>query len=73
MLGILVGLNTDTIILLLLGTGFAGAFTTFSTLKFEMIKLQSHNRKNFLIYTTATYGGGLITAYVGYSLGTLFS
>lgn len=74
LLGMLVGLDTDTIILLLLGTGFAGAFTTFSTLKFEMIKLQSHNRKKeFLIYTAATYGGGLFTAYIGYSLGTLFS
>lgn len=71
LLGILLGLKADTMIVLLFGTGFAGAFTTFSTLKLEMIKLHLCNyKKELLIYTIATYGGGLFLAFLGYLIGT---
>lgn len=72
LLGVLIGGGADMKILLLLGTGFAGAFTTFSTLKLEMIKLFLKNHKReFLVYTVATYGGGLFMAYFGYVIGNM--
>jgi len=74
LLGIIIGVKADTVIALLLGTGFAGAFTTFSTLKLEMIQLYLKNYKSeLLIYTVTTYGGGLILAYLGYLIGVIFT
>lgn len=61
-------------IILFFGTGFMGAFTTFSTLKLEMIQLYLKKyKKEFLFYTGITYGGGLILAYLGYVIGGLFA
>jgi CrcB protein len=72
LLGILIGVKADTMLVLLLGTGFIGAFTTFSTLKLEMIKLQlNNNKKEFLFYTVTTYVGGLILAYLGFIIGDI--
>ncbi|MBD8591680.1 MULTISPECIES: fluoride efflux transporter CrcB [Peribacillus] len=73
LLGIIIGVKADTVIALLFGTGFMGAFTTFSTLKLEVIQLYLNKyKKEFLFYTVITYGGGLITAYFGYIIGALF-
>jgi len=73
LLGVIIGANADTMIALLLGTGFLGAFTTFSTLKLEMIQMYLKNyKKEFLLYSVTTYGGGLILAYIGYRIGALF-
>ena len=70
LLGILIGVKADVMLLLLLGTGFLGAFTTFSTLKLEMTEMYVHkNKKKFVLYTVTTYGLGLILAYVGYLIG----
>lgn len=74
LLGMLLGCKADPIIALLFGTGFAGAFTTFSTLKLELIKLHVNNHKReMLFYIVATYGGGIILAYIGYLIGVIFS
>jgi fluoride exporter len=74
LLGIITGVKADTLITLLLGTGFLGAFTTFSTLKLEMIQLYlKEYKKEFLFYTVTTYGGGLILAYLGYYIGGIFT
>ncbi|MGM7722898.1 fluoride efflux transporter CrcB [Metabacillus sp. Hm71] len=74
LLGIITGVKADAMIGLLFGTGFIGAFTTFSTLKFEMIKLYLNKyKKEFLFYTVITYGGGLILAYLGYTIGVVFA
>jgi len=74
LLGIIIGVKADTMIALLLGTGFIGAFTTFSTLKLEMIQLYLNKyKKEFLFYTITTYGGGLILAYLGYTIGVVFA
>lgn len=71
--GIITGSKADTMIILLYGTGFMGAFTTFSTLKLEMVQLHLNNyKKEFLFYTATIYGGGLILAYLGYKIGVLF-
>lgn len=69
-LGIIIGAKADTMIALLLGTGFISTFTTFSTLKLEMIQLHLRKYKKELIYyTVMTYGGGIALAYLGYLLG----
>lgn len=69
-LGIITGAKTDTLIVLLFGTGFIGAFTTFSTLKLELIYLYINNqKKKFILYLLMTYGFGIILAYLGYLIG----
>ena len=74
LLGIIMGANADKMTVLLVGTGFMGAFTTFSTLKLEMIQLYKNNHKKiFFLYTIMTYGLGMILAYLGYLIGhTIF-
>lgn len=71
LLGALIGAKADVMLLLLLGTGFLGAFTTFSTLKLEMTEMYVHkNKKKFLLYTVLTYGLGILFAYFGYLIGS---
>lgn len=73
LLGIITGAGVDILISLLFGTGFMGAFTTFSTLKLEMIQLNKDNRKKtFLMYTVMTYGLGILFAFFGYWIGRYF-
>ncbi|MGN7476353.1 fluoride efflux transporter FluC [Solibacillus silvestris] len=72
LLGLITGLNANMMIMLLFGTGFIGAFTTFSALKFEMTKMYVNNsRKILFLYTALTYGLGIIFAYSGYFVGNL--
>ena len=72
LLGLLGGMHMDGMYYLLIGTGLLGALTTFSTLNVEFVKLQT-SPKRYLIYFISTYVGGLLVAYIGYSLGTFFS
>lgn len=54
---------------LLLGTGFMGAFTTFSTLKLESIKLlQGKEVRSWLLYSAITYMLGILLVFLGYYL-----
>lgn len=55
---------------LLLGTGFLGAYTTFSTLSAELfIMLHGREWLNAVIYAAATAIGGLVFALIGYKAG----
>lgn len=66
LLGWLIGHGVDGRPLLLLGTGFCGALTTYSA-----VAVQSVNRGGWkgLAYATGTVVGCLAVAWVGYRLG----
>lgn len=71
-LGIMVGSGMEGSLFMLLGTGFMGAFTTFSTFKLEAIQLQVDKRKKeFILYNVLSYGGGILFAFLGIELGVL--
>ena len=72
MLGIITGIYIEGKYLLIVGTGFLGALTTFSTLNVELIKLKDDRSKR-QIYFIATYVGGVLVAFIGYLLGSYFS
>lgn len=55
---------------LIWGIGFLGAFTTFSTLKWESFQMVvNRNFRAFFVYSALTYLLGWILAYVGYCVG----
>jgi fluoride exporter len=55
---------------LFLGTGFMGAFTTFSTLKLEGLRMwRSSAYKTLAVYYGITYTCGIVCAMAGYGIG----
>lgn len=67
LLGWLWGHGTDIRIMALLGSGFMGAFTTFSTFKLESEGLLSQGRKRSAwMYMGLTYTMGIVFVYLGY-------
>lgn len=66
LLGWLVGHGVEGRALLLVGTGFCGAFTTYSA-----VAVQSVNRGGWrgLAYAAGTVAGCLLVAWAGYQLG----
>lgn len=70
LLGMILGANSRTLTLLL-GTGFMGAFTTFSTLKIEGVMLALNSQwRALIIYYGLSYSMGILLAYFGYVLVT---
>lgn len=71
LLGLLMGANWGNAVSLLLGAGFMGAYTTFSTFNVENVQLlRNKQRKVLSIYLLSSYVGGILLAYVGVLLGT---
>lgn len=71
LLGILSGFGLLSISFsLFICTGFLGAYTTFSTMNLELFKLKQ-NRQHFLfiLYLTASYCLGIMSASIGYWIG----
>jgi CrcB protein len=75
-LGVLTGLATShafsSDLILLIGTGFAGTFTTYSAFAYESLRLvETDQRLQALVNVTVSITGGLGAAVIGYSLGAL--
>lgn len=69
LLGILTGMNMGNNIYLLLGDGFLGAFTTFSTFMYEGFNLFQDNEKlNAFVYILSTLILGIIGYVFGYEI-----
>ncbi|KJE27762.1 fluoride efflux transporter CrcB [Geobacillus thermoleovorans] len=70
LLGWLAGSGAADAAKLLVGTGFMGAFTTFSTLKWESVQLiQQRQCVKSMAYLAVTYLFGVWLAWVGYHAG----
>jgi CrcB protein len=68
LLGVLVSVPVEQSLLLLAGTGFCGAFTTFSTFAFETVRLFETGERRRAVVTAV---GNLVGALGGVGLGWL--
>lgn len=67
-IGILAGIKPNQMSTLLLGIGFCGGFTTFSTFSMDGIKLlRSGEHFLMLSYYALSIFGGLTMAWIGYN------
>lgn len=72
LLGLLIGANLNHTWELLLGTGFLGAFTTFSTLKLDSILLRNNKQgKSMILYLGVSYTFGILLALIGIRMGMM--
>ncbi|KEK26045.1 fluoride efflux transporter CrcB [Bacillus gaemokensis] len=71
-LGLLYGTEVSSTWLLLWGTGFMGAFTTFSTFKLEIVQL-IHKREGqkAALYIIMSYILGIFSAFLGFYMGRM--
>lgn len=66
-LGFIVNIHLHTSVNLMIGIGFLGSFTTFSTFILESITLfESKQNMQFLIYLVLTYTVGILFAFFGF-------
>lgn len=69
LLGVLTSINSTNNIYLLLGDGFLGAYTTFSTFMYEGFNLfQGNEKKNALTYILASLILGVIGFLIGFEI-----
>lgn len=72
LLGLLYGAQISTTWMLLCGTGFLGAFTTFSTFQLEVVQaLYKRENKLVILYVTASYICGIACAFLGFYIGNI--
>ena len=69
LLGVLVGLAVPAGALLLLGVGFCGALTTFSTAAVEALTLWRDARLRAAGYVAGSLAAGVVAAAAGWALG----
>ncbi len=73
LLGIITSVNAGNNIYLLLGDGFLGAYTTFSTFMYEGFNLfQGKEKLNAFIYISSSLIFGIIGFMAGFYIGGLF-
>ncbi|QVK18650.1 fluoride efflux transporter CrcB [Mycoplasmatota bacterium] len=73
LLGLLFSLKMNDSISLLLGTGFMGSFTTFSTFQVESLKLGLEKEWSLLSkYLLLSYVLGITSAFMGFIVGKQF-
>lgn len=66
LLGIFIGGQLSSELMLLIGVGFLGSFTTFSTFTLESIQMfLEKKRLSFLLYQIFSYAGGIAAAFLG--------
>lgn len=71
LLGLLLASGAGSLTQLLLGSGFLGGFTTFSTFQIENAALLKNGKYvTLLIYATLSVGLCIAAAFVGYRLGS---
>ncbi len=69
LLGIAVAIELSTVYNALFATGFLGAFTTFSTMQIEALKLfDDKKRFKATAYLILTFSAGTLAAVLGYML-----
>ena len=70
LLGFIIGRYDSEHIHFLLGTGFMGAFTTYSTFNLEAVQLLQGNKKiSAITYLSLTYFLGIACAFLGFFIG----
>ncbi|MGS2614967.1 fluoride efflux transporter CrcB [Micromonospora sp. LZ34] len=73
-LGVVAGLPATAAVGALVGTGFCGALTTWSTLSYETLRLaRAGRRPAALANVTASVAAGLAAATAGYALARAFT
>lgn len=69
LLGALTGAGLAQSWMLLAGTGFCGAFTTYSTFSYEAVRLtEQRAHRSAVLYVTVSVVAGLLAAVAGYAL-----
>ena len=72
LLGIVVGAEPAAGVAALVGTGFCGGFTTFSTFSYEAVRLlQAGDLRPAFTYVAASLAFGMLAAIPGYWLGVV--
>ncbi|EIT84782.1 camphor resistance protein CrcB [Fictibacillus macauensis ZFHKF-1] len=74
LLGWIVGIHANLHMQWLVGTGFMGAFTTFSTFTLESIQLMQQRKWGvLLLYVGGSYSVGILCAFLGMALSSTFA